>query len=55
MAVEEPTLTYTNPQTGKRFTRDDFVSFARDYLGADIIFWTPQATWLHRPSSPVAK
>jgi hypothetical protein len=55
MAVQEPTLTYTNPQTGKHFTRDDFVSFARDYLGANIIFWTPQAPWLRRPSPGLAK
>jgi hypothetical protein len=46
MAVQEPTLTYLNPATGKRFTRDEIVDFARDYLGADIIFWTPQAPWL---------
>ena len=46
MAVEEPTLTYTNPQTGKRFTREEVVTFARDYLGANINFWAVQAPWL---------
>lgn len=46
MAVQEPTLTYTNPATGKRFTRDEFVRFADDYLGADIIFWSAAAPWL---------
>ncbi|QIG81118.1 hypothetical protein [Stakelama tenebrarum] len=46
MAVQEPTLTYTNPQTGERFTREDFVAFARDYLGVDIIFWSARAPWL---------
>lgn len=46
MAVQEPTLTYTNSKTGKRFTRDDFVSFANDYLGVDIIFWSTSAPWL---------
>ncbi|MEO7277698.1 MAG: hypothetical protein ABIW33_06725 [Sphingomicrobium sp.] len=46
MAVQEPTLTYTNPQTGKRFTQGEFVEFARDYLGANIIFWTVSAPWL---------
>jgi hypothetical protein len=51
MAVQEPTLTYLNPQTGKHFTREEIVNFARDYLGADIIFWTPQAPWL-RASAP---
>ena len=34
--------------TGKPFTRQAFESFAADYLGADIIFWTPQAPWLRR-------
>jgi hypothetical protein len=46
MAVQEPTLTYTNPQTGKRFTREEFVAFARDYLGVDIIFWSVSSPWL---------
>jgi len=46
MAVQEPTLTYTNPKTGRKFTREEFVAFARDYLGADIIFWSVAAPWL---------
>ena len=33
MAIQEPTLTYTNPQTKKEFTREEFIAFARDYLG----------------------
>ena len=28
------------------FTKDEFVSFARDYLGVDIIFWAYIAPWL---------
>jgi hypothetical protein len=46
MAVQEPTLTYTNPRTGKKFTRDEFIAFARDYLGVDLIFWSATAPWL---------
>ena len=46
MAVQEPTLTYTNPDTGKRFTRDEFVAFAQDYLGVDVIFWSVSSPWL---------
>ena len=46
MAVQEPTLTYVNPTTGKRSSREDIVKFASDYLGVDIIFWTPEAPWL---------
>jgi hypothetical protein len=46
MAVQEPTLTYTNPKTRKPFTRGEFVDYAQDYLGADIIFWSTAAPWL---------
>jgi hypothetical protein len=45
MAVQEPTLTYTNPKTKRKFTRAEFVEFARDYLGVDIIFWSVNAPW----------
>jgi len=46
MAVQEPTLTYRNPSTGKPFTKKEFVRFADDYLGADIIFWSTSSPWL---------
>ena len=46
MAIQEPTLTYTNPETDEKFTREEFVDFARDYLGVDIIFWSLDAPWL---------
>ncbi|WP_324722618.1 hypothetical protein [Lelliottia sp. JS-SCA-14] len=46
MAVQEPTLTYKNPKTGKPFSKDEFVLFAEDYLGADIIFWSTTSPWL---------
>ena len=46
MAVQEPTLTYTNPETKKPFTRDEFVEFAQDYLGVDVIFWSTTSPWL---------
>jgi hypothetical protein len=48
MAVQEPTLTYKNPKTGQRFTKDELVDFARDYLGADIIFWSAESPWLRK-------
>jgi hypothetical protein len=48
MAVQEPTLTYTNPATGKPFTRAEFVEFAANYLGVDIIFWSTTTPWLQR-------
>ena len=46
MAVQEPTLAYTNPNTGERYTRAEFVDYARDDLGVDVIFWTAEAPWL---------
>jgi hypothetical protein len=46
MAIQEPTLTYTNPETRKRFTRNEFVAFAQDYLGVDVIFWSATSPWL---------
>lgn len=46
MAVQEPTLAYVNDKTGKPFTRDEFVAFATDYLGVDVIFWSAETPWL---------
>ena len=47
MAVQEPTLEYVNPATAKPFTREEFTTFAADYLGVDIIFWSKDSPWLH--------
>lgn len=46
MAVQEPTLAYTNDKTGKPFTREEFVQFATDYLGVNAIFWSAETPWL---------
>ncbi|WP_346805868.1 hypothetical protein MX657_11940 [Enterobacter chuandaensis] len=46
MAVQEPTLTYKDPQTGKPFTKAEFVRFGENYLGADVIFWSTASPWL---------
>jgi hypothetical protein len=48
MAIQEPTLTYTNPRTGKPFTRAEFEAFADDYLGVNVIFWSKDSPWLAR-------
>ncbi len=45
MAVQEPTLTYRNPKTGRLFAHTEFEDFARGYLGANLIFWSASA-WL---------
>jgi hypothetical protein len=52
MAVQEPTLTYTNPKTGKKFTRGEFGDFAENHLGVNIIFWSTKAPWLRERSTP---
>ncbi len=46
MAVQEATLTYTNPETGKNFTKEEIDRFAKEYLGVDIIFWAISSPWL---------
>jgi hypothetical protein len=49
MSVQEPDLEFIDTKTGQPFTRDSFTSFARDYLGADIIFWAYTTPWLQPP------
>jgi len=46
-AIQEPDFKYTNPETGKPYTREEFVQFATDRLGARRIFWATSAPWLH--------
>ncbi|WP_089757322.1 hypothetical protein [Chryseobacterium soldanellicola] len=46
MAVQEPTLTYKNPKTKKPFTKKEFVAYAENYLGVNIIFWSVKSPWL---------
>lgn len=46
MAVQDATLTYINPATKQPFTHEEFVAFARDYLGVDVIFWDVSSPWL---------
>ncbi|MCP2342199.1 hypothetical protein [Actinomadura rupiterrae] len=48
MAVQEPDFTYRNPRTGKPYTHQEFVDFANNYLGADILFWATSSPWLHQ-------
>ncbi len=48
MAVQEPTLTYINPNTKKPFTKEEFIKFAEEYLGTNIIFWATESPWLSK-------
>lgn len=46
MSVQEPDLDFIDPATGKPFSKDSLTGFARDYLGANIIFWAYISAWL---------
>ncbi|AZB11282.1 hypothetical protein EG344_21825 [Chryseobacterium sp. G0162] len=46
MAVQEPTLTYINTKTKKPFTKEEFVNYAQNFLGVNIIFWSVESPWL---------
>jgi len=52
MAIQEPTLDYLNPATGRPFTRAEFTAFATDYLGVDVIFWSRESPWLRSGGPP---
>lgn len=46
IAVQEPDLNETNPNTGKPFTKQEFTNFATQQLGVNIIFWAVTSPWL---------
>ncbi|MEU8587386.1 hypothetical protein AB0C59_10335 [Streptomyces sp. NPDC048664] len=48
MAVQEPDFEYTDPDTGKPYTRKEFTDFGKGFLGADCIFWATSSPWLKR-------
>lgn len=50
MAVQEPDFQYVNPETGKPYSRDEFVQFATQRLGANVMFWATSSPWLHEPA-----
>jgi hypothetical protein len=35
-----------DPGTKGKFTRHEFVAFAKNYLGGDVIFWSATSPWL---------
>ncbi|MFK0202456.1 hypothetical protein [Streptomyces lavendulae] len=51
MAVQEPDFEYTSPVTGKPYTKQEFIDFANDYLGADIVFWATSSPWLQQKAA----
>ena len=46
MAVQEGDYTYKKPDTNQYYKFSDFYLFARDYLGATILFWNVQEPFL---------
>ncbi len=46
MAVQEPDLDYRDPRTGQVVGKVEQSTFATDYLGAHIIFWSLSSPWL---------
>lgn len=39
IAIQEPDYSYKNPATGDFYSFNDFYSFAKEFLGASILFW----------------
>lgn len=46
VAVQEPTLKKINPKTSKPFTKKEFVDYAVNELGSQIMFWALSSPWL---------
>ncbi|KAL7804780.1 hypothetical protein V8C44DRAFT_352685 [Trichoderma aethiopicum] len=46
VAVQEKDLEEINQQTGKPFTKEEFVDFAVNELHVEIIFWAVETPWL---------
>ncbi|KAK2613013.1 hypothetical protein QQS21_000942 [Conoideocrella luteorostrata] len=46
VAVQEPDLNEINHETGKKFTKQEFVDYATNVLDVSIIFWATSSPWL---------
>jgi hypothetical protein len=53
IAVQEGNYAYKNPQTGKRVTSRELLTFATDYLGVDYIFWCDEEPYYSRDVLPM--
>lgn len=54
MAIQEPDYTYKNPKTGQKYKFVEFYSFAKEYLGASILFWNVQEPFFSNELMPAA-
>lgn len=52
MAVQEGDYTYQNPKTKDYYNYTGFYQFARDYLGATILFWNTQEPFFSQEFLP---
>jgi len=52
MAVQKPDYLYINPMTGAHYTMEEFLSFAKNYLGATILFWNVQEPFFSKQLMP---
>lgn len=52
MAIQEPDYTYKNPNTNHYYNFSDFYSFANNYLGATILFWSTKQPFLSKELTP---
>ncbi|KAJ6780588.1 hypothetical protein PWT90_04071 [Aphanocladium album] len=50
VSVQEPDLAEINKETGKPFTKEEFVRYAVDVLRVSIIFWSVESPWLQGSS-----
>ncbi|KAJ3496627.1 hypothetical protein NLG97_g2524 [Lecanicillium saksenae] len=50
VSVQEPDLAEINKDTGKPFTKEEFVRYAVDELRVSIIFWSVESPWLQGSS-----
>ncbi|MBI4859659.1 MAG: hypothetical protein HY815_05275 [Candidatus Riflebacteria bacterium] len=52
MAVQDGNYEHVDPRTGKRVTIVELLAFARDYLGADYLFWCTQEPYYSKELMP---
>jgi hypothetical protein len=52
MAIQEPDYTYKNSVTHKSYNFSEFYFFAKNYLGATIIFWNTQEPFFSKELKP---
>lgn len=55
LAVQDGDYEHENPKTGKRVTVPEIVEFAKEYLGADYVFWCTQEPFYSEQLIPFLK